>query len=216
MKLVPCLIFVAMMASSTLAEHCPSSCSCETVRKRLSVECAIVSAVKLKKVLKSMSEKELTIHKLYLESDGALSLGPRLLGNMTVDKVYINGMNIAAISPDVFDDQEENLLKVGIDNAQMSAIAIAPIMNLVRLKQYEFRYTRGVRVVQECAFCPLKNPESLQRLDLRGNNIEVIEKDAFVTLIRLKWLRLWDNNIRHIPYNIFPPNTGHLTYIDME
>lgn len=130
--------------------------------------------------------------------------------------MYVNSLNLAAISSDAFVGQEDNLYKVGFDNVQMSSLAVATIANLVRLEQFEFRFTRSIRVVEECAFCVLQHPYSVQRVDLRGNNIEVIEKDAFASLTRLKWLRLWDNNLWHIPYNILPPNSGHLTYIDLE
>lgn len=77
----------AMAVTASRVGFCPSKCICQIIHTRLCIECVVTDPDELKLILDSLSDRELAVHKLYLDSDNTLSLGPRFLGNMTVDKV---------------------------------------------------------------------------------------------------------------------------------
>jgi Leucine-rich repeat (LRR) protein len=55
----------------------------------------------------------------------------------------------------------------------------------------------------------------IEYLYLGENHIDSIERDAFQYLTKLKWIRLYNNNIKTLSYKIFS-NNPDLIYIDLE
>jgi Leucine-rich repeat (LRR) protein len=67
-------------------------------------------------------------------------------------------------------------------------------------------------VLKEGLFKP--DFQKIELLNLEANNIETIEPNALQHLSKLKWIRLFDNNLKSLPYQVFK-NNPDLIYIDL-
>jgi Leucine-rich repeat (LRR) protein len=84
----------------------------------------------------------------------------------------------------------------------------------------EFSNLNGLDIY-ECNLPTLKSglfKEEFQKIEflkLEWNRIENIEPEAFQYLIKLKWVRLYRNNLKTLPNRLFGNNPA-LEYIDLE
>jgi Leucine-rich repeat (LRR) protein len=84
----------------------------------------------------------------------------------------------------------------------------------------EFPKLNGL-VINECNLPILKSGllkselNRIEFLDLGWNQMEKIEPEAFQYLVKLKWVRLYENKLKVLPNQVFG-NSPDLIYIDLE